>query len=198
MKEMLVSKKVTANIVEEEDPVDSFLSSFSNKLSEPPILDLQRYDNSSLSAATSLPLHVIYPSFGEDVKPECILDSGAQIVVMRRDIWEKLEVPMNSTRATKLESANAQTTSTLGLIEDLRLQISPLVVYLQVQVVPDTPFEVLLGRPFFDVTSCSDVSTSGGSHEIRLRDPKTRMEYTFNTHPRPPRSPPSSAVNFRA
>ena len=76
-------------------------------------------------------------------------------------------------------------------------------MYLQMQVVNDAPFEVLLGRPFFDVTSCSDISSSGGEHEIRVRDPKTGYNYLFPTQPRPrlpPRRPSddTKAVNFRS
>ena len=41
----------------------------------------------------------------------------------------------------------------------------------------------LLGRPFFNVVSCSENSTAGRSHEIRIKDPKTSNPYVFATQP---------------
>ena len=166
-------------------------------------LDLTKYDPSRASAAVSLPLQVIHLSLGNGVEPECILDGGAQIIVMRRDIWEQLRVPIIPNRAIPMESANATTSMTLGLIEDQPAQLGPIAFNLQIQVVDSAPFEVLLGRPFFDVTSCEEVSHVGGHHEIRLHDPKNGTAYVFPTQPRLPktqRDRPSNsgaAVNFR-
>ena len=66
-------------------------------------------------------------------------------------------------------------------------------VYLQIQVVDNAPFEVLLGRPFFDVVSCSENSTASGNHEIRIKDPKTRNIYVFATQPRVRKTPYDSS-----
>jgi hypothetical protein len=203
VKEIVTSKKVSANSVE-VDEVDAYLSSCVEP--EPPAvyLDLIKYDSAS-SAAPSLPLRVIHPSFGQGVEPECILDGGAQVIVMRKDIWERLRVPIVANRAMPMESANASTTMTLGLIENHPVQLGPVVIHLQIQVVEDAPFEVLLGRPFFDVTSCSEISRLGGNHEIHIKDPKTGTPYMFATEPRIRRKPRpnqetprnESAVNFR-
>ena len=104
--------------------------------------------------------------------------------MMRRDIWEKLNVPIAADLARPMESANSTTTMTRGMIQNHPVQMGPITVYPQIQVVDNAPFEVLLGRPFFDVTSCSEISSSGGSHEIHIRDPKTGHPYVFPTYPR--------------
>jgi hypothetical protein len=197
VKELVASKKVSTNLLEEE-VVDSFLSSCFEQEASRPMLDMRRYDVSS--AAVSLPLRVIFPSFGHGVEPECILDGGAQIVVMRKDIWQRLRAPISAAKAMSMESANAGKTMTLGLVENLPLTIGAITVLLQVQIVEDAPFEVLLGRPFFDVTSCVEVSRSGGSHQIQLRCPKTQAPYVFATQPRlhkTVRVKQESPVNFR-
>ena len=195
---------MSVNHVEVED-LDAYLNNFSDEVSSFTNVDLQKYEPSSSSAVSSLPLRVIYPLFGPGVEVECILDSGAQIVIMRRDIWEKLRVPITSSKAMNLEAANSSTTLTMGLVENLPVKMGPITVYLQVQVVQDAPFEVLLGRPFFDVTSCTDISQSGGGHQVTLKDPKTGESYVFPTQPRIrhlPRSAvdnekPTASVNFR-
>ena len=72
----------------------------------------------------------------------------------------------------------------------------------EIQVVEEAPFEVLLGRPFFDITNCSEVSATGGKHVIHIKDPKTGTPYVFATEPRPDRGvrldrKPDEGVNFR-
>ena len=83
-----------------------------------------------------------------------------------------------------MESANSTTSMTLGLIEDQPAQLGPIAFNLQIQVVDSAPFEVLLGRPFFDVTSCKEISRAGGHHEIRVYDPEYGTPYVFATQPR--------------
>ena len=150
---------------------------------------------------SSLPLRVIFPTFAAGVEPECILDGGAQIVAMRRDVWELTGAPLTANKAMTMESANAGTVKTLGLVENHPVRLGPITVYLQIQVIENAPFEVLLGRPFFDVLSCSEVSQAGGNHEIHVTDPKTGTPYVFPTEPRFRRRhqpKQESAVNFRA
>ena len=203
VKDLVTSKKVSANAVE-VDEVDAFLTDCFEEDTSAVLLDLVKYD-SSFTAAPSLPLRVIFPTFAPGVQPECILDGGAQVVVMRKDVWERLRVPLVANRAMPMESANATTTMTLGLIEDHPVQLGPVTIYLQIQVVEHAPFEVLLGRPFFDITSCSEVSSPGGNHEIRIKDPKSGTPYVFSTEPRVRKTQRSSsetttskaAVNFR-
>ena len=199
VRELVAGKKVAANFTEGNESVDSYLSTF---LDEPgsTYLDVSKYD-SEPTAVSSLPLRVIFPSFGAGVEPECILDGGAQVVVMRRDIWERLRVPVAANKAMTMESANSGTNTTLGLIENHPVRIGPVTIYLQIQVVENAPFEVLLGRPFFDVTNCTESSRTGGTHVIEIIDPKTKTPYVFPTQPRSRKGKQvarnESAVNFR-
>jgi hypothetical protein len=194
VKDLVTSKKVFANAVEVCEAT-SHTESPASAL----YVDLVKYDDSS-SAATCLPLRVIFPMFAPEVEPECVLDGGAQMVIMRKDVWKKLGAPIIASRATPLESANNHTTMTLGLVENHPVKLGPVTIYLQIQVVNDAPFEVLLGRPFFDILCCSEISSSGGNHEILVKDPKDGTPYVFPTQPRLHRTPKLStvpAVNFR-
>ena len=185
VKELVTSRRTAINVFEEdeEEELDSYLTSCMPSTATFSI-EMDKY-KSRPHAAVSLPLRVLYPTFGKGVEPECILDSGAQVCVMRRDVWEKLHFPINPDKAMNMESANATRSLTMGLVENLPMCLGPMKVYLQMQVVNNAPFEVLLGWPFFNVTSCSDISSSGGEHEICVRDPKTGYNYLFPTQPRP-------------
>ena len=150
VKDMVTNKKVSLNVVE-LDEVDSYIAEFLNYSDESDPasvhLDLSKYDPSSPSAVAFLPVRVIRPSFGPGVEPECILDGGAQVVIMRKDIWEQLRPPIILNKAMAMESANSGTTVTLGLLKEYPVQLGPITVYLQIQVVENAPFEVLLGHP---------------------------------------------------
>lgn len=188
VKDIVTTKKISANLVEvlDSDNSSPSLSGVSFPVPQSPAVyvDLVKYNN-GFAAATALPLRVIYPNFGHGVEPECILDGGAQVVVMRRDIWERLRVPISQSMAMSMEAANATMTTTRGLVENHPVQLGPITIRLQIQVVDEAPFEVLLGRPFFDVTSCSEISRPGGHHEIHVKDPSNNKPYVFPTYPRP-------------
>lgn len=206
IKDLVASKKVSVNALEEE-PVDAFLTQcFEDGVNLPPPsksvqADLFRYDPSSPYAVNSLPLRVIFPDFGNGVFPECVLDSGAQSIIMRSDVWERTRAPIAANKAMVMQSANRSRDLTMGMIENFPVRIGEVQVFLQIHVVKDAPFQVLLGRPFFDVTSCSEISRSGGHHQIHLRDPVSGNPYTFPTEPRltTPLLPPKkgSGANFQ-
>jgi hypothetical protein len=196
-KDLVTNKRVSANIVQAEE-ADAFLTGHLDSDSKAVPIDLGKYEQSSSTAVDSLPLRVIYPTFGPGVQPECVLDGGAQIVIMRKDIWERLNAPLSPDRAIPLQAANATTTMTCGQVRDLPVRLGPITVYLQIQVVENAPFEVLLGRPFFAVTNCSATSTPDGNHEIHVKDPRTGLPYVFSTHTRPRENPQKSSASYHS
>ena len=129
VKDLIASKKVAANLVEAEQ-VDSYLNTCFEEDPASSFYDAERYNPLSPSAVPSLPLRVIFPTFATGVEPECILDGGAQVVVMRRDVWEKLRSPITSSKAMSMESANSTTAMTLGLIENQPVKLGPVTIYL--------------------------------------------------------------------
>jgi hypothetical protein len=112
---------------------------------------------------------------------------------MHRAVWERLNVPITANKATNLVSANSTAELTMGMVEHLPVTLGPVTFYLQVQVVDNAPFDLLLGRPFFDVASCSETSRPGGHHVIQIRDPATKTPYVFTTKPKKS----AAAENFR-
>jgi hypothetical protein len=202
LKDQMTSRRVATNLVE-LDTTDDFLTSF-GVVPEPdfPAPQLHqasgtmRFPTWSPRAVENLGLRVIFPSFGRNIEPECVLDGGSQICVMRYDLWKRLGVPMVANKALPMKSANGGTIFTLGLVEDLEVKLGPISLKLQVQVVDGAPFEVLLGRPFFDVTSCTEISHHGGKHHIQITDPSTGVPYTFPTETRDGPELSQPAVNF--
>ncbi|KAG6326242.1 hypothetical protein ID866_12847 [Astraeus odoratus] len=93
-------------------------------------------------------------SLNDYIHIECLLDQGTQIVTIRHDLWEALGVPICPDLATMLEAANKSKEEMLGVVKNVCLKISGMEFKLQIHVVGDTPFDLLLGHPFFSLSSC--------------------------------------------
>ncbi|KAF9440729.1 hypothetical protein P691DRAFT_792942 [Macrolepiota fuliginosa MF-IS2] len=72
----------------------------------------------------------------------------------------------------------------LGLLRDLPVRIGWNMFYLQVQVVENSSYEMLLGQPFLTLTkACTHHYTTGDLH-ITLCNPNTNDTFTIPTKPR--------------
>ena len=199
IKDIVTSKQVAVNMVDSDDIDYDIASCFEMQL-ESRVVDLSRYEAPS-TAHASLPLRVIYPSFGHSVTPKCILDGGAQVVIMCHDVWAKLNFPITANKSMRMESANSSTYQTLGMLENIPITLGSVTVKLQIQVVDDAPFEVLLGCPFFDILSASEWSKPGGHHSLEIHDPSDRTPYIFLMKPRMSNfrhnpAPAAAPINF--
>jgi hypothetical protein len=85
---------------------------------------------------------------------ECILDSGCQIVAMNSVIWEKLGNNLQVERVLKMEATNSTMTKMHGRLHNIRFTFDDIDIYLQVQVMPNAPYDILLGHPFYALTEC--------------------------------------------
>ena len=126
------------------------------------------------TAEAALPLRTVIALVEDTVEVECVLDQGAVVCLMREDLWEKLRVPLSPDKNMTLETADTAKSSTLGLIPNAKFTIANVDIILQVQVVRQAPFQVLLGRPFFAVTECATKDFVSGDQHITLTDPTNR------------------------
>ena len=143
-----------------------------------------RNDEGHVVAKTSLPLCALDGTLNDRLHVECLLDKGAQIVAIRCDLWEALGVPVCPDLATTLEAANKSKEDTLGVIENVRLKLRSMEFRLQIQVVGDAPFDVLLGRPFFVLASCVTCDKILGKQSVALTDPNLGMQQLLPTQQR--------------
>ncbi|KAG9227279.1 hypothetical protein CCMSSC00406_0004182 [Pleurotus cornucopiae] len=111
----------------------------------------------------------------------CILDSGSQIISMRRAIWEALAIPLDLDKGLVMESANLTTNKTLGLARNIKASIGELDFYLQIQVVESAPYDILLGRPFHCLLSAVTQDYPDGRQDISLRDPNSNLRISVPT-----------------
>jgi len=88
---------------------------------------------------------------------------------MPHSVWCMLGgIPLRSDHKLTMESVNASTDKMLGVIENLPLDFGVGEMLFQVQVVPTTNFNVLLGWPFFMLTGCHIEDLPNGEQDIML------------------------------
>ncbi|KAF9439924.1 hypothetical protein P691DRAFT_794940 [Macrolepiota fuliginosa MF-IS2] len=115
-------------------------------------------------------LHTITLELDGKFVVDVILDEGSQ-----------LGLPLFSKQNMLMESVNASKEMTLGLLQDLPVQIRSSIFYLQVQVFENTPYKMLLRQLFLTLTQVQTYHYSNGDSHIMLLDPNTKESLTIPT-----------------
>ncbi|KAG6331366.1 hypothetical protein ID866_7725 [Astraeus odoratus] len=123
-------------------------------------------------------------SLNDCIHIECLLDQGTQIVAIRHDLWEALGVLVRPDLATMLEAANKSKEETLGVVENVCLKIGGMEFRLQIHVVGDALFDLLLGHPFFSLSSHVTCDQMSGNQSISLTDLNTGVQLLLPTRKR--------------
>ncbi|EIN06122.1 hypothetical protein PUNSTDRAFT_73659, partial [Punctularia strigosozonata HHB-11173 SS5] len=141
-------------------------------------------------------LRVLRPLISNQVQAECVIDSGSEGVMMRKDVWAATGLPLYVDDAINITAANSTTTRTLGGLRNVLFNIGGMEIYLQVQVIEDAPWEVLLGRSFFTHTACETKDSPDGSSLLTLTHPETGERVQVPTLERPKRHSPRKIQGF--
>jgi hypothetical protein len=103
---------------------------------------------------------------------------------MNSTIWEQLGNNLQVERALKMEAANSTVTETHGHLCNIRFTFDNIDIYLQVQVMPNAPYNILLGRLFYALTECITKDFTNGNQHLTVTDPNTRQCVTIPTKER--------------
>ena len=155
------------------DPVIQYL--LENKEVEPSDL---------IVAKRSEPLRAIYATVNRVGQEECLLDDGSMIVSMAREAAVQLGLSWDPSIRINMESASNHVEKTLGLAKNVRFAVGGLNLYLQVHILENPPYKVLLGRPFGSLACSTVKNKSDGSSDIILTDPNTKVVATVPTYER--------------
>jgi hypothetical protein len=132
----------------------------------------------------SVSLRSVFPVLEGKLTVECVLDSGCQIVAMKDTIWEQLGNNLQVEERMSMEAANSSVTSSSGRLRNVRFTFGDIDIYLQVQVMSNPPYDVLLGRPFTTLTECVTKDFVDGDQHITIRDPNSGRLVTIPTKER--------------
>src|SRR6202789_1859252 len=135
-------------------------------------------------AAESHALRTLYPLINGVGEVESLLDPGSQIVSMSKAVAAMLQVTWDPDIVVHMESANKTLEKTLGLAKNVPFLFGTITVYLQVHVIGNAAYKVLLGRPFDIVTESVVKNTKDGSQSLTLTDPNSGERCVMETHER--------------
>jgi hypothetical protein len=80
-----------------------------------------------------------------------------------------------------MEAANSTITETHGHLHNIHFTFNDIDICLQVQVMPNTPYDILLGCPFYALTECITMDFSNGDQHLTITDPNTQQYITILT-----------------
>lgn len=115
---------------------------------------------------------------------ECLLDPGSQIVSMSEVTWRYLKKGLNPDRKITLQLANGSTDLSLGIMENLELEISGIKLYLQAHVIRNPAYDMLLGRPFDVLTESTIDNYRDAMQDITIHNPNSNKVTKIPTLPR--------------
>src|SRR5882724_11918337 len=139
-------------------------------------------DHECLAAELALPLWTIEVTLDGTITVMGIIDSGCQVIIIRRDVWEKLSTPMKHEKVMFMQLANGQANMTMGTIPSICFSVGEVSLYFSVQVVINSPFECLLSIPFMSLASTKCQEFPDGSAHLLFTDPNMRASIMVLTH----------------
>jgi hypothetical protein len=135
-------------------------------------------------AKESASLRSIYPVVNGMTQEESLLDSGSQIVSMSEGAAVELGIGWNPDIQIHMQSANGQLEKSCSLAQNIPFRMGDLTVYLQVHVIKDVAYRILLGRPFDLITESEIKNKSDGTQMITVTCPNTQRRAVLPTFPR--------------
>ncbi|KAG5637420.1 hypothetical protein H0H81_004627 [Sphagnurus paluster] len=148
-------------------------------------------------AKESRALRSIFMDVDKMEQVECIVDSGSQIVAMSEEICHALRIQYDPSVILNMQSANGSLDPSLGLARNVPCTIGNLTLYLQIHVIRNPAYDILLGRPF-DVLTSSNVKTyPDGNTVITITDPNTGEIRSIPTFARGEHHCKHQTANFR-
>lgn len=153
---------------------------------DPVLQFLERYEGEDspqlFVAKESDSLRTIYPVINGNGTRECVLDGGSQIVSMDKEIALSLGVSWDPDIRIYMQSANKQVEKTEGLARNIPFLFNDITIYLQVHIIRNPAYDVLLGRPFDTLTQSQINNATDGGQTVTVTDPNSGRRCTLPTH----------------
>jgi hypothetical protein len=112
------------------------------------MLDIGQLPKQIYGSMESVSLQVLLPFVAGSEKVECVLDIWSQIVSIAKTLAECLGVVWDPDVHIYMQSANRQLKESEGLAHNVRFTFGDMTIHLQVHVIDQPVYQVLLGRPF--------------------------------------------------
>lgn len=118
------------------------------------------------------------------LRVECVIDPGSTIIMMLETQCTELSLAYDPTVILQMQSANGSINPSLGLAHNILFMITKTTLYLQVHIIRNPPYDILLGRPFDVITASIVHNYTNEDQTIMIHDPNTGQTVTVPTFPR--------------
>ena len=109
---------------------------------------------------------------------------------MLEEVCMELCLIYDPTIILNMQSANGEVDRSLGLARNVPLRIGDITLYVQIHVIRNPAYDILLGRPFDILTESIIRNFANEDQTLTIRDPNTGLRATIPTVPRGrPRQP---------
>ena len=115
---------------------------------------------------------------------EAIVDPGCQIIAMSRAVCHSLGLAYDPTVRLDMQSANGELDKSEGLLRNVPFRIGNIQLYLQIHVIRDAAYDILLGRPFDVLTRSVVKNYANEDQTITIACPNSGEIATIPTIPR--------------
>jgi hypothetical protein len=171
------------------DPYESYLTSL-RPGDRPEVLTV---------AKESYALRSIHMLVDNQETIKSIVDPGSQIIAMSEDVAHQLGLIYDPTIRLNLQSANGEIDQSLGLARNVPCNIGgTITLYLQIHVIREPAYDILLGRPFDVLTESVVKNFANADQTITIHDPNSGRRATIPTLPRSPARGSSTRSAARA
>ncbi len=124
-------------------------------------------------AKDSQALRSVFPFINGSERFESLYDTGSQIVSMASHVADRLGLIYDPDIVINMQSANKQVEKSLGMAKNIPFLFGDITVYLQVHIIKDPAYDVLLGRPFDALTTSTVYNMADGGQTIKIQDPNS-------------------------
>ena len=115
---------------------------------------------------------------------EGTLDGSAQVITMSEALCHHLALSYDPTVRLYMQSANGEVDQSLGLVRNVPYTVGGITLYLQIHVIQNAPYDLLLGRPFDVLTRSVVKNFENEDQTITIVCPNTGQVATVPTCPR--------------
>jgi hypothetical protein len=178
--------KIENAVIDEDLSEDLFAGSV--VAGDPVLQFVQLHEISSLGTQKvgkmTEPLRSIYTKVNGLGQEECLMDGGSMIVSMSKKVAVQLGLVWDPTIRIDMESASNHVDRTLGVARNVPFEVGGLKLFLQVHILEDPPYRILLGKPFETLGATTIQTYEDGSAEVVIKDPNTKRIAVVPTYKR--------------
>jgi hypothetical protein len=115
---------------------------------------------------------------------ESVVDGGSAIVAMAEAVCHELALCYDPAVTIPMQSANSGIDHSLGLARNVPCEIGNITLYMQIHIICNPAYDILLGHPFDVLTESVIRNYRNEAQTITIHDPNLSRTATIPTIPR--------------